>query len=381
MKGCLLINCKYQKSGPCIYLLIFYTPLNKMHIILEINRIMNNKLKMNRFFKDYPERKHLENYLLDIFDDSSIYSKSSGDIYKIAELLTRNNFAVDRMRILKKNPNFKFNFFQDINTLNNAYWLGFIYADGTISKELNYLEIKLSIKDMGTLLKLADDIGIESDKIKISKNNTGRNIIKLRIYSIKVVRDLLKHGVVPNKSKLIRYPDLGNRKLDLAFLLGFFDGDGTQKTSILTSSNLDFLLQIQKKMNLKSKPYPKKPRGYYLTLGAEVFNEMLENYPFSMKRKAIKFKTNEERINRIKSKVWNHHHERKLKISKWELKKMVWIMPMTKISKIYNVSDKTIKKWCEKWNIDTPNRGDWRKIQVMGIQPKSKEDWNKINKL
>ncbi len=334
--------------------------------------------KIYEFFLKYPERKHYKNYLLKIFDDNSIYSKSSGDIYKIAELLTRDQFALDKMNVLNKNPNIKLNYFEKINTLDKAYWLGFIYADGNISKNLNYFEFKLGIKDKASVLKLAGDIGLDLERVKIKSSRNGKKLVKLRIYSIKIVRDLLQNGVVPNKSKIIMYPNFNNRKLELTFLLGFFDGDGTQSTSIITSGNINFLSQIQQKMKLKTKPHPKKPRGYYLSLGAELFNDMLENYPYSMRRKAIRFKTNIERINSIKSNAWNHYHDKKLNLSEKNLEKMVWIKPMTELGKTYNVSDKIIKKWCERWGIETPKRGDWRKLQVLGIQPQSKEDWKNL---
>lgn len=334
--------------------------------------------KIKGFLLKYPEREHHVTYLKKIFDSNSVYSKSSGNICKIAELLTRDHFTLDKMKVLNKNPNFNLNYFEEINTLDKAYWLGFIYADGNISRNLDYFDFKLGIKDKESVLKLAKDIGLESDRVKVKSDKIGRKLVKLRIYSIKLVRDLLKFGVVPNKSKIIRFPELKNRKLDLVFLLGFFDGDGTQGTSVITSSNLKFLTQIQQKMELKTHPKPKNPRGYYLTLGAVLFNEMLENYPFSMKRKAVRFKSNKERTINIKSNVWNHHHDKKLNISKEELEKMVWIKPMTKLGELYNVSDKTIKKWCEKWNINGPKRGDWRKIQALGIQPQSKKDWEII---
>ena len=47
--------------------------------------------------------------------------------------------------------------------------------------------------------------------------------------------------------------------------------------------------------------------------------------------------------------------------TKKELKNLIWDIPMTKIGKKYGVSSKTIKKWCEKWGIDTPFRGYWAK--------------------
>jgi len=238
-----------------------------------------------------------------------------------------------------------------------------------------FLEFKLGIKDKDAVIQLAKTLGLKFAKVKFLVSKSGTKIVKLRIYSIKMVRDLLLHGVVPAKTKIFNLPELESRELELAFLLGFFDGDGTEGTSIITSSNLKFLRQIKLKMNLSTNPVPKKPRGFYLALGAELFNEMVDNYPNSMKRKAKNFCTNEARISKIIDKAWRHHHEKKLKITRKELEKLVWTKPMTKIGKMFGVSDKTVKKLCIKLGINTPNRGDWAKIKALGISPKSMTDW------
>ena len=51
--------------------------------------------------------------------------------------------------------------------------------------------------------------------------------------------------MVPNKTFRIELPNLGGRELDLAFLLGFFDGDGKQGLTVLRSGNARFLEQIK----------------------------------------------------------------------------------------------------------------------------------------
>jgi transposase-like protein len=47
----------------------------------------------------------------------------------------------------------------------------------------------------------------------------------------------------------------------------------------------------------------------------------------------------------------------KFQITKEELSDIVWKMPMTKIASIYNVSDVTVKKWCQHFDIEVPKRG------------------------
>jgi transposase len=46
------------------------------------------------------------------------------------------------------------------------------------------------------------------------------------------------------------------------------------------------------------------------------------------------------------------------------LKKEVWEISTTKLAEKYGVSDNSISKWCEKYDIDKPPRGYWRKREL-----------------
>ena len=124
------------------------------------------------------------------------------------------------------------NFFDEIDTKAKAYWLGFIYADGSV-----YINKKNGYKQMEIAVKIDDEQIIDSF-IHIIQPST-RKFIKtkqymravIRINSQKICNDLIKHSCVMRKSMIIELPVLVSRKLYLAFLLGFFDGDGKQKTT------------------------------------------------------------------------------------------------------------------------------------------------------
>ena len=93
-------------------------------------------------------------------------------------------------------------------------------------------------------------------------------------------------------------PKLKNRELFLAFLLGYYDGDGDQSTIRITSGIRIFLKQIKTMFNIKyallfykTECYDSirdvivKGSSYSLCLGPNLFNELLYNYEFSLKRK------------------------------------------------------------------------------------------------
>lgn len=45
------------------------------------------------------------------------------------------------------------------------------------------------------------------------------------------------------------------------------------------------------------------------------------------------------------------------------LEKLLWEQPMTKIGKLYNVSDKAVLKWARKYDLQKPPRGYWLKTK------------------
>lgn len=57
------------------------------------------------------------------------------------------------------------------------------------------------------------------------------------------------------------------------------------------------------------------------------------------------------------SKCYNKEGKISNKPTREELLDLIWKYPMTKIGKMYNTSDKTIKAWIKKYNLQQPNRG------------------------
>lgn len=151
-------------------------------------------------------------------------------MYKVAEQLkiSVKSFSayikkknVD-MRFTYKRPNVTFNhdFFKNINTETRAYWLGFIMADGNVYK--NRLSIELGSVDENHLKKFIKDIEAQNLEIKHRKN---RSTCIVSIVSKELVEDLIKLGVVYNKTKNAIMPNL-KKELVPSFIRGYFDGNG-----------------------------------------------------------------------------------------------------------------------------------------------------------
>lgn len=59
-------------------------------------------------------------------------------------------------------------FFKTIDTEEKAYWLGFLYADGSVSKDLKAVTLELNIKDIDHIRKFKRAIN-STHKITIKK--------------------------------------------------------------------------------------------------------------------------------------------------------------------------------------------------------------------
>ena len=127
---------------------------------------------------------------------------------------------------LKRKSYINLNYFEEINTPEKAYWLGFLAADGYIVG--NELNIQLEKKDKEHLKKFSNAInGNLTIRDINSKNNFGTNYSHCRVSlrSNKIVSDLAKYGIVPRKSLILKAPNIDN-SLFPYWIIGYMDGDG-----------------------------------------------------------------------------------------------------------------------------------------------------------
>lgn len=118
------------------------------------------------------------------------------------------------------------NYFES-NGVNQAWLMGFIAADGTIRKDRNSIKIGLSSVDREILEKIKKELNIEKDILDYTTNN-GFNISELEWTSKNHKDFLAKYNIVNNKTYLPMYvPDFNTKEETLAFILGYFDGDGS----------------------------------------------------------------------------------------------------------------------------------------------------------
>lgn len=119
---------------------------------------------------------------------------------------------------------FNFDFFENIDTEEKAYWLGFLYADGYVSYK-GYMYLALQEKDLNHLKKFAKSIEAKNIPIKYTPRTKSYGI---SLCSIKMQEDLMHLGCFFNKSLILKFPTENQvpRYLINHFMRGYFDGDG-----------------------------------------------------------------------------------------------------------------------------------------------------------
>ena len=117
-------------------------------------------------------------------------------------------------------------FFDVIDSEEKAYWLGFISADGCVTK--NSIVIEISDKDEEHLEKLL--VSLKSNyniyEREVEKSDGIHRYVSVSINSKKMVNSLYKLGVSERKSLTIKPPLDKLNGLDVHYWRGVFDGDG-----------------------------------------------------------------------------------------------------------------------------------------------------------
>lgn len=175
----------------------------------------------------------------DLIDYNSLINDVVSDRYTYKELMEKYKICEQTIRrILKEHDvehkrdhriyQFNINYFDNINDEHKAYWLGFIYADGSHNLKRYSLSINLQKRDINILNKFYEDIECEKN-VKLYKNKTnGKYYANVLVQHEHLSKTLIKQGVPNNKSFKIVFPNNKIIPYDLKrhFLRGYFDGDG-----------------------------------------------------------------------------------------------------------------------------------------------------------
>lgn len=150
-------------------------------------------------------------------------------------------------------------YFDNIDTQNKAYFLGFLFADGNNGMQKTTISLSLQEKDRDILEKLRIDAGSNKPLLFISserKRNNGEGYNYKDRYALTVCNKhwcerLSELGCVPNKSLVLKFPDYLSDEMLPHFIRGYFDGDGcivnakSGNHNINLTSTKDFCISVQ----------------------------------------------------------------------------------------------------------------------------------------
>lgn len=215
--------------------------------------------------------------------------------------ISLNNPKKSIYGIYRWHPCLKIDYFEYIDTKEKAYWLGWLFAEAWLSKHGNNIRfgVELHKDDQKDLLdKFAKAIGfnLEHKELEIRRQGELTDYIRIRFVNDEFAHNLIRHGFIVgnHKSKSIRLPKLASRELYLAFILGYYDGDGKVGSTVITSGSIKFIRQVKNYFGIIHKIWQTNSEwegvGFNIYLGMELMREMLTNFKNSLIRKRKCFK-------------------------------------------------------------------------------------------
>ena len=141
-------------------------------------------------------------------------------------------YGIDRTGVGLRKYSLNEHYFDEIDTSNKAYILGFLYADGNNSESKCTISMSLQEEDKDILEAIRKEINSEKplEFLDYSNKHDGgynyKNQYRLLMFSKYMCNTLKEKGMTPNKSLILKWPTFLKDDLYLHFLRGYIDGDG-----------------------------------------------------------------------------------------------------------------------------------------------------------
>ena len=192
--------------------------------------------KYNKLILDENEIQFVKSHYEQGESQPMIAKQLNISVDKVLETMRENGIKVRSNREQALKYKCDESYFENIDTPEKAYWLGFLYADGFLERKRKHSNgkfgISLALKDKKSLIDLSNALK-SNYKIPTYETSSGYKIgvkySKLIISSPKIVNDLLNLGMNYNKSFNLDFPtdEQVPKYLKLHFIRGFTDGDGS----------------------------------------------------------------------------------------------------------------------------------------------------------
>ena len=237
------------------------------------------------------------------------------DFYGVSRTVIKRILTVQNEGISIRNKTTKYKYqqdiFENIDTAEKAYWLGFLAADGCNYQREHNASIILNIHEK-------DKKHLEKFKLFCNTNAEIKSYIgyegfsnqtpmcKITLNSKKISNDLIDKGIIPNKSLILQPPNI-SEQFYKPFILGYFDGDGSiSKASQYnnytisiqgTKEILTWICQILNwDANLEKRDINSTNNSYYIRCGGtnkpyQILKQLYDSCEIHLDRKYNIYKT------------------------------------------------------------------------------------------
>lgn len=218
---------KYLNGASISKLLIEYPNYNRR----QITKILTNNnitIRGGRKKKTFNESQIQE---IKTLIDNGAFLNELAEHFSLDKETMRSRLQELGLKIKNKNRvnrRIKSDYFSTIDSFEKAYWLGFLFTDGSVDHygATGRIRLQLQAKDIEILEQFKEDLGLDGKIIHDIRPNS--HCCSVEFTDEQIFNDLSKYGIIPNKTYLtknIPYRQIPNEYLS-AFALGLFDGDG-----------------------------------------------------------------------------------------------------------------------------------------------------------
>lgn len=225
------------------------------------------------------------------------------------DLVSRNIPIVSKRNQYSNGNGIKNDLFLEIKDSDSAYWLGFLYADGSIRQDRNEIALDLQAKDKKTIEDFHNYCGNQNSirKHNITRNGKTYQSFTSSFSNEQVKNNLIKLGCVPKKSLILTFPteEQVPQEFIYDFVRGYIDGDGyiqydyiKHRYRIIIAGTKAFLQGLITRLDLFENTSINKDNNsniYMLTISHkdkvyELLSKLYENSKYHLERKYEIFK-------------------------------------------------------------------------------------------
>ena len=239
---------------------------------------------------------------------ADFYSVSRNVIKRILTTQKEHNIEIrERTSLYKGN----YSIFEKIDSPEKAYWLGFLAADGCNYQREHNASIIINIheKDIEHLYNFQSFCQTDAKIIKyigLEGFSNHTPMAKIVLNSKKMSNDLIDKGIIPNKSLVLKKPNIA-KEYYKPFILGYFDGDGSiSKTTQYNNYSISFqgtkeiltwIAEVLEWTPTLEQRNPNNPNNsYYIRCGGtnkpySILKQLYESCETHLKRKFEIYKT------------------------------------------------------------------------------------------